>query len=141
MSSNFYSVGLNHVGAYQVSGVPYLSSSAIPTTQDESFRFQFGSVTKKLIVKSTSNHDVRMHFAPYDLTVVPTFDFTQGANTNGNFFIILAGEQVEFNLKCKEVFFSPTTTSQTGEVQLFAELTNIPASRMFDLEGLEGITQ
>jgi len=141
MSSNFYSVGLNHVGAYQVSGVPYLSSSAIPTTQDESFRFQFGSVTKKLIVKSTSNHDVRMHFAPYDLTVVPTFDFTQGANTNANFFLILAGEQVEFNLKCKEVFFSPTTNSQTGEVQLFAELTNIPASRMFDLEGLEGITQ
>ena len=141
MSSNFYSVGLNHVGAYQVSGVPYLSSSAIPTTQDESFRFQFGSVTKKLIVKSTSNHDVRMHFAPYDLTVVPTFDFTQGANTNANFFLILAGEQVEFNLKCKEVFFPPTTNSQTGEVQLFAELTNIPASRMLDLEGLEGITQ
>ena len=141
MSSNIYSVGLNHVGAYQVSGVPYLSSSAIPATQDESFRFQFGSVTKKLIVKSTSNQDVRMHFAPFDLGVGPTFDFTQDANTNDNFFIILAGSQVEFNLKCKEVFFSPTTNSQSGEVQVFAELTNIPANRMFNLEGLEGITQ
>ena len=53
MSSNFYRVGLNHVGAYQVSGVPYLSSSAIPATQDESFRFQFGSVTKKLYSNSS----------------------------------------------------------------------------------------
>ena len=142
MSSNIYSVGLNHVGAYQVSGVPYLSSSAIPAATDESFRFQFPTVAKKLIVKSTSNHDVRMHFVPFDPTGVgPAFDFTQGANTNDNFFIILAGSQVEFNLKCKEVFFSSTTNSQSGEVQLFAELTNIPASRMFDLEGLEGITQ
>jgi len=24
MSSNFYTAGLNHVGSYQVSGVPYL---------------------------------------------------------------------------------------------------------------------
>jgi len=141
MSSNIYSVGLNHVGAYQVSGVPYLSSSAIPAATDESFRFQFPTVAKKLIVKSTSNHDVRMHFAPYNLGVGPTFDFAQDARTNDNFFIILAGSQVELNLKCKEVFFSPTTNSQSGEVQLFAELTNIPASRMFDLEGLEGITQ
>jgi hypothetical protein len=141
MSSNFYNVGLQHVGAYQVSGVPYLSSSAIPATQDESFRFQFPTVTKKIIVKSTTNQKVRMHFVPYDLGVGPAFGFTQDAVTNDNFFQILPDAQGEFNLKCKEVFFSPTTNSQTGELQLFAELTNIPANRMFDLEGLEGITQ
>ncbi len=141
MSSNFYSVGLNHVGAYQVSGIPYVSGSAIPATQDESFRFQFQNVTKKIIVKSTSNDSVRMHFAPFDLTVGSTFGFAQGATTNDNFFVILAGAQVEFELKCKEVFFSPVANGQTGEVQVYAELTNIPASRMFDLEGLEGITQ
>tara|TARA_R110001592_G_scaffold174986_2_gene413982 strand:- start:2427 stop:2852 length:426 start_codon:yes stop_codon:yes gene_type:complete len=141
MSSNFYSVGLHHVGAYQVSGIPYVSGSSIPATQDESFRFQFQNVTKKIIVKSTSNDSVRMHFAPFDLIVGPTFDFTQGATTNDNFFVILAGAQVEFELKCKEVFFSPVANSQTGEIQVYAELTNIPASRMFDLEGLEGITQ
>ena len=141
MSSNFYSVGLQHVGAYQVSGVPYLSSSAIPPTQDESFRFQFPTVTKKIIVKSTSNTNVRMHFAPYDLAVVPTFDFTQDARANDNFFLILAGAQVEFNLKCREVFFSSTGANANGEIQVFAELTNIPASRMFNLEGVVGITQ
>ena len=141
MSSNFYSVGLNHVGAYQVSGIPYVSGSAIPATQDESFRFQFQNVTKKIIVKSTSNDSVRMHFAPFNLNVPPTFDFTQDATTNDNFFVILAGAQVEFELKCKEVFFSPVANNQTGEIQVYAELTNIPAGRMFDLEGLEGITQ
>ena len=142
MSSNFYSVGLHHVGAYQVSGVPYVSGSAIPATQDESFRFQFQNVTKKIIVKSTSNDSVRMHFAPFDPSGVgPDFGFTDGANTNDNFFVILAGAQVEFELKCKEVFFSPVANSQTGEIQVYAELTNIPAGRMFDLEGLEGITQ
>tara|TARA_R110000772_G_scaffold252647_2_gene368107 strand:- start:257 stop:682 length:426 start_codon:yes stop_codon:yes gene_type:complete len=141
MSSSFYSVGLHHVGAYQVSGIPYVSGSSIPATQDESFRFQFQNVTKKIVVKSTSNDSVRMHFAPFDLTVAPTFDFTQDATTNDNFFVILAGAQVEFELKCKEVFFSPVANSQTGEIQVYAELTNIPASRMFDLEGLEGITQ
>ena len=83
-----------------------------------------------------------MHFAPYDpLVVGPAFGFTQGANTNANFFLILAGAQVEFNLKCREVFFSSTGNGATGDIQVFAELTNIPASRMFNLEGVVGITQ
>ena len=140
MSSNFYSVGLNHVGAYQVSGKPFLLVPAIPTTNDESVRVQFPSVTKSVTVKAS--HDIRVHFAPYDIGVSPTFDFTTDAITGGNFFEIASGAEHTFNVKCKEIFFSTANTGgmSAGDVEIFAELTNIPASRMFDLEGLDGVS-
>jgi hypothetical protein len=140
MSSNIYSVGLNHVGAYQVSGKPFLLVPTLPTTNDESVRIQFPNVTKSITFKV--KHDIRVHFAPYDLSVGPTFDFTTNASTSANYFIILANTTHTFDVKCKEVFFSTAAASslQAGDVEVYAELTNIPASRMFDLEGLDGVS-
>jgi len=40
------------------------------------------------------------------------------------------------DIKCKELYVS--ASSQSG-FQLCAELTNIPAARMFSLNGLEGV--
>jgi hypothetical protein len=140
MSSNFYSVGLNHVGAYQVSGKPFLLVPTLPTINDESVRIQFPNVTKSITFKV--KHQIKVHFAPYDLSVAPTFDFTTDASTSGNYFIVLANTTHTFDVKCKEVFFSTGNASSlnNGDVEVFAELTNIPASRMFDLEGLDGVS-
>jgi len=43
------------------------------------------------------------------------------------------------DVKCKEVFITATTASATGLVYIMAELTNIPASRMFSLDNVEGV--
>jgi len=97
-------------------------------------------VTKSITFKV--KHDIRVHFAPYDITVPPAFDFTTDASTSGNYFIVLANTTHTFDVKCKEVFFSTGNASSltSGDVEVFAELTNIPAGRMFDLEGLDGVS-
>ena len=137
MSSNFYSVGLNHVGAYQVSGTPYISGSAMPSNSSDSLRFEFPTVAKSITVKS--NHTtIRVHFAPY----TASYGYTGAASTNNNFVTIANGESQTFDFKCKEIFISNTGTSTnaTDDVQIFAELTNIPASRMYSLDGVVGVT-
>lgn len=137
MSSNFYNVGLNHVGAYQVSGTPHLTSSTFPQNDTESFRFVFPNVTKRITFKSTStNNNVRIHFAPY----TASFDYTSGASSSANYFTLLTGGEVSFDVKCKEVFISADGTSTNGEIYVMAELTNIPAERMFSLDGVEGVS-
>jgi|TARA_R100000081_G_C4693969_1_gene104021 hypothetical protein len=143
-TSNFYSVGLNHVGAYQVSGTPFVDRITLNTTQDVSSRIQFESVTKRIVVRGHGlSADVRIHFAPYDNNVDSSngleYGFSNEASTHGNFVTIASGETVEFFVKCKEIFVSPTAGSLTGEVEVLAELTNIPAARMFSLDGVEGV--
>jgi len=139
MSSNFYSVGLHHVGAYQVSGTPYLSGSALPTNNTDSLRFEFPSVAKSITVKSNHGDPIRVHFAPY---TAGQHGYTGGASANSNFVTIPANGSETFDFKCKEIFISNTATSAgtTNAVQVFAELTNIPAGRMYSLDGVVGVT-
>lgn len=139
MSSNFYSVGLNHVGAYQVSGAPYISGSAMLASNTDSLRFEFPTVAKSITVKSNHGDPIRVHFAPY---TAGHHGYTGGASTNSNFVTIPAGGSETFDFKCKEIFISNTTTSTGGvdDVQIFAELTNIPAARMYSLDGVVGVT-
>lgn len=139
MSSNFYSVGLNHVGAYQVSGIPFVTGSTDTlATAGEDVRFQFPRVTKSITIKNTSNTAVHVHFAPKN---AGTFGYVEGALTNSNYFVLDKDHDLKIDVKCKEIFISSTTPTQVLEIQLCAELTNIPASRMFSLDGLEGVTQ
>ena len=141
MSSNFYSVGLHHVGAYQVSGTPYLSGSILPTNSSDSLRFQFPSVTKSITVRS--NHaDIRVHFAPYTQGDPAYPEYSGGAQPNNNFVIVANGESQTFDFKCKEIFISNTGVSNNAadDVQIFAELTKIPSGRMYSLDGVVGVT-
>lgn len=138
MSSNFYSVGLNHVGAYQVSGTPFLSGSQLPASPGDSIRFQFPKVTKKIIFKSNFNHVTRVHFAPWN---PGDFNYTGGAEPD-NYLELDPGHTIEIDVKCAEVFVSSGHAgANADDVQIYAELTNIPASRMFSLDGLEGVTE
>ena len=137
-TSNIYTAGLNHVGSYQVSGKPYLSGSALLTVSADSLRFQFPTVTKSITVKSNHGDPIRVHFAPY---TAGRFDYTAGAVANSNFVIGPGNGSQTFDVKCKEIFISNTGTSAgtTNAVQVFAELTTIPAARMYNLDGVVGV--
>ncbi len=139
MSSNIYTAGLNHVGSYQVSGKPYLSGSNMPGDQTTSLNFQFPSVSKSITVKSNYAHPIRVHFAPFSTGVSP---FVKGATTNNNFVTIAANGSQTFDVKCKEIFISSTNNAAgttNDDVQIYAELTTIPAERMFSLDNVEGV--
>lgn len=135
-----YGVGLNHVGAYQVSGTPYVSSSIPPQDVSSSIRFRFPNVTRRITIKSDSNTDLRIHFAPYDSYDSASYGYTTVASASANYVIIGGGSGSQvFDVKCKEVFISATGTGATNKVYVSAELTSIPAQRMFSLDGIDGV--
>tara|TARA_B100000963_G_scaffold360370_1_gene390965 strand:+ start:1055 stop:1468 length:414 start_codon:yes stop_codon:yes gene_type:complete len=136
MSSNFYSVGLNHVGAYQVSGTPHISHITLTTDANHSDRIQFPTVTKNIIVRSNDTVDIRIHFAPF----TGSYGYTDNASTSNNFIILEGAGQVELDAKCKEIFISAPSAVGTEVVQVYAELTNIPRERMFSLDGVDGVS-
>ena len=141
MSSNFYSVGLNHVGAYQVSGTPYISGSNMPGDDTTSLRFEFPTVAKSITVRSNYAHSIRVHFAPYN---PGDHGYSGGASTHSNFVTLASSGSETFDFKCKEIFISSTNvataTQALHDVQIYAELTNMPASRMYSLDGVVGVT-
>lgn len=136
MATPHYRVGLNHVGSYQVSGRPWLSGSTLLSDPSGSIRFSFESVSKRVIVRTNDTVDVRVHFAPY----TASFGYENGAYDNGNYVTLVGPGELEFGVKCKEIFVSAPAGSPSDSVEVYAELTGIPAERMFSLDGLSGVT-
>ena len=117
MSSFQYTVGLNNVGSYQVAGSPYLTASAV-TDQIETISFP--RVTQNIIIHNTGSANLHFYFV----------------SSPGVKLVLPADKKMSMDIKCKELYVSASTA--TG-FQLCAELTNIPAARMFSLTGLEGV--
>lgn len=132
-----YSVGLHHVGSYQVSGKPYLSG-AVGVASTTSTRFQFLTVSKSIKVKNTgATNDLYLAFAPSGSSEFPD-DYATGSGDTQNYLVIVPGSEITLNVKCREIFVYSATS--TTDVSVYAELTHIPFERMFSLDGLEGVT-
>ena len=117
MAQSYYTVGLNNVGSYQVAGSPYLTASVLA---NEEKLIEFPNVTKNIILYNTGSQDMHFYFV-----------------SSPGVKLVLPGDQkIDMDIKCKELYVS--ASSGTG-YQLFAELTNIPAVRMFSLAGLGGV--
>ena len=115
--ANVYGVGLRNVGSYQVAGKPYLTGSSIGAGESS---YSFPNVTKKIIIENTGSYDLGFYFSA----------------SSDQQFVLPGGKSVEIDIKCTKVFMSCSTG--TG-FQMFAELTNIPANKMYSLDGLEGV--
>tara|TARA_A100001515_G_scaffold142706_2_gene142163 strand:+ start:21 stop:437 length:417 start_codon:yes stop_codon:yes gene_type:complete len=134
-----YNVGLNNVGSYQASGRPHIDQITLDDQANRSHRVQFANVTKKIIVRTTSSHAVRVHFAPFTASAeYPSY--TDDANTGNNFITLSGSGQIELDAKCKEVFISAPLGTAEDVVEIYGELTNIPAGRMFSLDGVTGVS-
>lgn len=109
--SNVYSVGLNNVGSYQVSGMPFATSSF-------SSPIQFPYVTSWVKIVNNDASDISVGFSE------------NGVSSN-NDFIVKSGSTTEpLFLKLSELYFSSTTN-----VSVVAGLTNIPIERINGLSG------
>lgn len=139
----YYNVspGINDVGSYQVSGVPYVTgSTSLATGFDKEQRISFPAVTKQLTIKNTSDQVAAANLIVSFSSAKDTGD----RNTaNGRHFITLyspantttQGKQSEITLdaKVKELFVRAEGGACTWE--LYASLTGIMTANMPPLSG------
>ena len=136
MSTNYkYGVGLRNVGSYQVSGHPYLTGSANMGSAGTEHKISFPYVTKNITViasgafGSTDENSIKIHFNSDSV----------GDVLDAAHFITLDSDEdsMSFDVKCKEIYLTNVTAN--AGFQLYATLTNIDVSHMYDLTG-SGLT-
>lgn len=112
--------GIGNAASYQVSGIPWASSSlAVPASGSTVLEISFPQVSKSIIVKNVSTGSVQMRVG---------FSENGVKNTN-NFFLLSAGESFAADLKVTKVYLmSNNVTALTASV--IAGLTNIPATEL-----------
>lgn len=87
--------GLNSVGNYQVSGVPFASSSIVaPATSSNPTEVVFPSVTKFVVIKNIN---------PTSGTLRVGFS-SNGTKTGTNYFLLDKGEAFSGDLKLSSIF-------------------------------------
>ena len=118
MSTDFMSLhrpGIGNASSYQVSGIPWVSSSlAVPASGSVTLEISFPQVTKSIIVKNVSTGAVQMRVGFSD----------NGVKNTNNFFILSGGESFAADLKVTRIYLmSNNGTPLTASV--VAGLTNI----------------
>ena len=126
-----YNVGLHNVGSYQASGHPFITGSEIADAIEHKISFPMVAKSVTVIASGTITDVLRVHFQSTASGV--------GHAVAGHHYIALGedGDSVTFNVKCKEIYLS--SAGGAGGYEIFAEMTNIPTDRMFDLTG-SGVT-
>jgi hypothetical protein len=120
MSDSFiYSVGLQNVGSYQVSGQPFLSSSiTVPANSAEPLEIKFDQVTKFVIIRNET-----------DSADAIRVGFSSGGLAGTNYVRLAVSESLSADYKVTSVFLrSDTATQQSASI--VAGLTNIPSERL-----------
>jgi len=126
-----HQAGLHSVGSYQVAGLPWLTASFINTAT--TLTCSFPQVTKNITVYNTGAADVRVSFTDGGAqgTAPHTHYFTVPALTTGD----VIASRFTFDAKCKKIFLSVPSGNPGSGCQVYAALTGINTSSMFQLTG------
>jgi hypothetical protein len=110
--------GLSSVGSYQMSGIPFATSSlTVPVNSAAPLRIQFPYVTKFVTVvneNTGTNVNMRVGFSVLGIS---------GSGTN--FFLLDNGESYTGEWRVEDIFLISNSTSQTS-ASVIAGLTPIP---------------
>jgi hypothetical protein len=130
-----YSVGIHNVGSYQAAGVPWITGSTLGA--DREHRVRFPTVTKSVtVINSDSNGaDLYVYFAATGSGPGDGGTEDNGKPVAAKHYITLTdvNSSITMNIRCKDIFVQ--SAADGGEYQVFAELTNIPRGRMWNLSG------
>ena len=119
--SNSYQTGLHNVGSFQVSSIPYASSSIEIVSTTEPVVINFDRVTKFVIVKNTT--DALGDDAPMKI------GFSENGVKGDNFILLFNEEEYEADFKVSRIYLlAGTATACTASIS--AGLTGIPADRL-----------
>ena len=110
-----YSQGLNSVGAYQVSGYPFVTGSVNCTTTT---KIEFPRVTRWVKIQNAGG--------------ACSIGFSEAGVDGDNYFTLATGEETEvLELKLSEIWISGSNS-----VNVLAGLTSIRSSQMGGLTGV-----
>jgi hypothetical protein len=129
MSSEFkYTAGLNNVGSYQVSGIPFASGGiTAPALSGTPIKVEFPYVTRWVkIVPVTGSSATHLRVG-----------FSENGVKNGNYFRYVVGNNLNhesapsapLEMKVTELYFIGDN-SATATFDVVAGLTSIPTSRI-----------
>jgi hypothetical protein len=132
-SGNPYYVGLQNVGSYQVSGIPFVTSSVTaPISSSTPVQITFPSVTQRIIVENVGGEHLRV-------------GFSSNGVKRSNYFLVhehAGGTPSQFNyidlrVKVSEIYILSHDGASTTAASISAELTNIDTS-LLELSGPSG---
>jgi len=125
--------GLNSVGQYQMSGIPFLTGTTDGIGGQVTHKIEFPTVTKTITIINTDTQtdaDLRVHFAPSS---------SAPGVFKGHHYVTLqeSNTSMTFNVKVREIFISNNATAggSRGSYDLVAELTGIPIDDAMFLTG------
>ena len=124
MADDFiYSVGLNNVGSYQVSGIPFATGNlTVPASGSTPLKIEFPFVTQWVSVTNTNSKHVRLGFSE------------NGVKNGGNNYVLIHEDNHPaehlYNLKLTELYLLSDTGQSVGNFSVIAGLTNIPVERI-----------
>ena len=119
--------GISSVGAYQLSGVPYLTSSlAVPSLGNPALEVEFPFVTKFLTVRNTltsgSNVDLRVGFSSNGVS----------GTVQNNYFTLAPGESYTGDWRVGRVYLISNNGSQCS-ASILAGLAPVTSDQLLDV--------
>ncbi len=112
--SNIYTAGLNNVGSYQVSGIPYLSGG-IDATGGGGASLVFPSITRWITITNSGSADL-------------LYGYSANGAAGSNVGVVLPNSTTpRLEVKVTELYMAGGTA---GGVYVAAGLTSLPVSRI-----------
>jgi len=119
--SNIYTVGLNNVGSYQVSGMPYATGSLDPNAAGAAgLKIEFPYVTSWVEITNHSNSELKVGFSSNGIQGTNYFRVIRNNGAKGD------PTSHVLHLKVTELWLAGSPT----EVDVVAGLTYIPTQQV-----------
>lgn len=125
MGINWPACDENYVPAYQISALPYLTSSLISDGEIQKHDFVFVSTFVNVANKGSVSTD--------KIAVA----FTRNGFKTGNFITLDQGDTIHHNVRCGSLFISCSAGTNV-DYQLFCGLTTIPVRNFLTITGSNG---
>jgi len=122
MSQNYpYGVGISNVGSYQVSGIPYVTSSiTAPVSSGTPTRITFPNVTQRIIVENIGTEHLRVGFSSNGVKGSNYFLIHEHAGGTPSAF-----NYIDIKVKVSEIYVLSHDSTNPTSASISAELTNI----------------
>lgn len=155
MATNSPKSGANNAPQYQMSGIPFVTSSVADevkgvhnaSASPAPVNINFDYVTKWIEIENTdATNGLRVAFTgrgAFGASERLPVAGSKSATDLGNYFIIATGQKVRYDFRCKSLFFvsnaaasgTPEASNKSSGFSLRAGLTTIPAANFPILTG------